>query len=103
MAYMAKARERYRRKIKLPDGSLVSAVIWELPEPTKERPHGYKYRLNYCTAEGVTLVRYDNELGKGDHKHLGDEEVTYKLQSIDQLLYDFWHDVEQISEKKQHD
>lgn len=100
MPYMTKARERYRRKIKLPDGSIVFAVIWELPEPTAERPHGYKYRLNYCTVDGVTLVRYDNELGKGGHKHVGDEEVTYKFQNIDQLLEDFWRDVEEILEKK---
>jgi hypothetical protein len=100
---MVKARERYRRKIKLPDGSLVSAVIWELPESSKERPHGYKYRLNYCTVNGVTLVRYDNELGKGDHKHLGSKQITYKFRNIDQLLDDFWHDVEEILEKKQYD
>ncbi len=62
-----------------------------------------KYRLNYCTVDGVTLVRYDNESGKRDHKHLGDEEVIYKFENINQLLDDFWRDVEEIAEKKQHD
>ena len=100
---MTRARERYRRKIKLLDGSVVSAVIWELPEATDERPHCYKYRLNYCTVNGVTLVRYDNERSKGDHKHLGDKQVPYTFQSIAQLLDDFWRDVDEILEQKQHE
>jgi hypothetical protein len=56
-----KAIEYANQKIKLPDGSLVSVVIWLVPEPSAERPHGFKYRLNYCTASGATSVRYDNE------------------------------------------
>lgn len=88
-------------KIKLPDGSIVSIVVWKLPELTQKRPHGFKYRLNYCTADGATLVRYDNELGKGDHKHLGEEQVPYEFNSVDQLIEDFWRDVDGIMEKKQ--
>lgn len=85
------------------DGSVVSAVIWELPEATQERPHGFKFRLNYCTADGVTLVRYDNDRRKGDHRHVGDKEEPYKFQSIAQLLDDFWHDIDEIQEQKQHE
>lgn len=103
MPYMAQARERYRKKIKFPDGSIVEAVIWELPETMKERPHGFKYRLNYSAADGATLVRYDNELGKGDHRHLGDEETAYDFQDIDQLLEDFWRDVDESMEIKKND
>ncbi|MGH8524670.1 MAG: toxin-antitoxin system TumE family protein, partial [Gammaproteobacteria bacterium] len=29
-----------------------------------------KYRL-YCGRGGRCLVRYDNETGKGDHRHYG--------------------------------
>src|SRR5437868_1555899 len=95
-----KAREYANQKIKLPDGSLVSVVIWELPERSSERPHGFKYRLNFCTADGVTLIRYDNELGKGDHKHIADQQQPYKFTNIDTLLEDFWKDVDEILEKK---
>lgn len=98
-----KAKEYANQKIKLPDGSLISVVIWELPEPSKGRPHGFKYRLNYCTAKGITLVRFDNEQGKGDHKHLGKKEVPYTFQDIDTLLNDFWHAVDKILENKQHE
>lgn len=97
------AKEYTNQKIRLPDGSLVSVVIWELPESTNERPHGLKYRLNYCGADGVTLVRYDNERGKGDHRHVGDTEEPYDFQDIDTLLKDFWRDVDGVLEKKQND
>lgn len=80
---MARAREYYRKTVQLPDGPVIFVVIWELPAPTEVHPHGFRYRLNYCTADGVTLVRYDNHRGKGDHKHLGDNEVPYKSQDLD--------------------
>ncbi len=96
-----KARVYANQKIKLPGGSLVFVVIWELPERSDERPHGFKYRLSYCTADGITLVRYDNELGKGDHKHYGDNEAPYEFTDVDTLLKDFWRDVDEILEKKE--
>jgi hypothetical protein len=97
------AKRHSNDKFRLPDGSMVSIVIWELPQRTQERPHGFKYRLNYCTADGATLLRYDNEKSKGDHKHLDDKQVPYKFQSIDQLVDDFWRDVDEILEKRQNE
>lgn len=38
---------------------------------------------------------YDNERGKGDHRHLGDDERDYTFSSVEQLLVDFQSDVEQ--------
>lgn len=67
-------------------------VIWKLPETSLERPHGYKYRLYYGIG-GRRLVGYDNERGKGDHRHYGDREEPYEFVSVDQLLADFWADV----------
>jgi hypothetical protein len=103
MGYM-KAVEYANKKIKLPDGSLISIVVWVLPQASAERPHGIKYRLNYCSSDGSTLVRYDNEKGKGDHKHFsaGTEE-PYKFESIDKLLDDFWRDIDEILEKKENE
>lgn len=82
-----------RSKEKRPDGSTVFIVIWKLPHPTKERPHGYKYRLNYSLGDGTVLVRYDNKLGKGDHKHIGTDQIPYSFIDLDKLLEDFWNDV----------
>lgn len=51
------------------DGSIVEIVVWELPEVPPPSTHRYKYRL-YFGAAGVSRVRYDNERGKGDHRHI---------------------------------
>ncbi len=93
-----KARPYTNQKIRLPDGSIISIVIW-IAESTEERPHGFKYRLNFCNRDGATLVRYDNERGKGDHKHIGEKQTSYKFKDVDKLLDDFWHDVDNILEK----
>lgn len=75
------------------DGSIVEIVIWELPEALPPSTHRYKYRL-YFGAGGVSRVRYDNERGKGDHRHMGNEQLDYVFTSIEQLLEDFRTDVE---------
>jgi hypothetical protein len=41
-------------------------------------------------------MRYDNEAGKGDHRHVGDREEQYTFTGIDQLLADFRRDVERL-------
>lgn len=74
------------------DGSIVEIVIWELPEPLSPSDHRYKYRL-YYGAEGISRVRYDNERGKGDHRHLGNREEDYIFTTIEKLLADFETDV----------
>ncbi len=74
------------------DGSIIEIVIWELPEPLTPSNHRYKYRLYYGAA-GISRVRYDNERGKGDHRHLGDFEENYVFTTIEKLLADFETDV----------
>lgn len=89
-----KAELIYRDKKKLASGAIMEMVVWKLPETSAERPHGYKYRL-YYGKEGTRLVGYDNERGKGDHRHYGSREEPYEFVSVDQLLADFWADVRQ--------
>ena len=45
----------------------------------------------FGTAE-ICLVHYDNEIGKGDHRHYGDSEEAYLFQSIERLVEDFRND-----------
>ena len=78
-------------------GGIIEMVIWRLPNVDAERPHGLKYRLVYV-KEGKRLVGYDNERGKGDHKHIGDQEQGYAFQSVEQLLDDFWNDVKRCDD-----
>ncbi|MFT4046965.1 MAG: DUF6516 family protein [Solimonas sp.] len=72
---------------------IVELVVWEVPQPVPPSTHGFKYRLVYIVG-GARVVGYDNERGKGDHKHLRDVETTYTFTDIPTLLADFWKDVE---------
>ena len=74
------------------DGSIVEVVVWELPEPLPPSIHPYKYRL-FFGAGDVSRVRYDNERGKGDHRHIGEKEEDYTFTTVDQLLDDFERDI----------
>ncbi len=90
-----KARRIFHDKSILPDGSIVEMTIWQLPEATPERPHGLKYSL-YFGHEGERFVGYDNERGKGDHKHIRDAEFPYQFVDVDTLVADFIADIERI-------
>lgn len=92
MQYM-KARQITRRKELRADGSIVEVVIWQLSAPVPPCDHCYKYRLAYV-VEGVCVVRYDNEHGKGDHRHIGESEAAYEFVGLERLLFDFRSDVE---------
>lgn len=76
----------------LPDDSIIEMVIWRLPKPEADRPHGLKYRLFYGNAKG-RIVGYDNERGKGDHRHAKGRESAYRFESVEQLIADFIRDV----------
>jgi hypothetical protein len=70
--------------------------LWELPQPTPERPQGFNYRLYYGSADGHSIVRYDNETGKGDHRHVGGREESYHFRSVEALIADFLRDIDQV-------
>ena len=40
------------------------------------------------------MLRYDNEAGKGDYRHIGQTEKNYKFTNPEALLTDFWKDVD---------
>lgn len=90
-----KAVRIFYDKTLLPDGFIVEMVIWQLPQVSIERPHGLKYRL-FFGRSGQRLFGYDNERGKGDHKHILDIEKRYKFTSIEKLVSDFLSDVERV-------
>jgi hypothetical protein len=76
------------------DGMIMETVIWQVPEPVRGSAHLYKYRFFFGTAD-TRLIGYDNERGKGDHRHYGKGEQAYVFVSKEQLLADFFADVEQ--------
>ena len=86
-----KAKELFRIKESYGAG-FVEVVIWQVPEAVPPSEHPYKYRLVYV-VDGKRVVGYDNERGKGDHRHLGDLEETYHFVNPRQLMADFMADV----------
>jgi hypothetical protein len=42
------------------------------------------------------MVRYDNEAGKGDHKHVGAVEMPYVWRGLEWLVADFIAEVEAL-------
>jgi hypothetical protein len=82
----------HRERLDLDDGSIVEMVLWRVPEPVAGSRHSYKYRL-YFGREGVRLVGYDNERGKGDHRHGREVEEPYTFTTVEQLMNDFLTDV----------
>lgn len=80
---------------------LVERVVWMLPACVAGCLHHFKYRL-YCGLGGATVVRYDNEAGKGDHRHIGkyEHEERYKFTTLEQLIIDFEADIIRLSGEK---
>jgi len=75
------------------ENAFVEMVVWRLPSPLSGSRFSYKYRLA-LVINGRCVLRYDNETGKGDHKHIGEEEFPYLFTTSKALLDDFWNDVD---------
>jgi hypothetical protein len=88
-----KATLLLREKLLLPgNDAVMEIVIWQLPRMLPGSRHRFKYRLALVVS-GECVVRYDNETGKDDHKHIGEREVPYEFADLDTLLRDFRADV----------
>lgn len=77
-----------RERVVVSEAAFAELVIWELPRRVRGSAHKYKYRLAFVVDE-VCVLRFDNETGKGDHKHIGETEVPYAFISLTKLLADF--------------
>lgn len=80
------------RKLILDGGAIVQIRVWRLPSATPERPHGLKYSL-FFGRNGERIVGYDNEAGKGDHRHYREREESYRFTTLERLIADFEADV----------
>ena len=90
-----KATELLRRRIVYDEAAFAELVLWQLPAPLQGSTHRYKYRLAYV-AGGVCVLRYDNEAGKGDHRHFRGRETRYAFAGVEALLEAFQRDIERI-------
>jgi hypothetical protein len=87
-----KAVALLRTRIALSETAFAELAIWKVPKPVAGSTHPFKYRLAYV-VDGVCVVRYDNEAGKGDHRHFDTKEHVYIFQTPEKLLADFEHDI----------
>jgi len=90
-----KATRAFYDRGEFPDGAIVEMTIWKVPEPVSGSTHAFKYSLFYGFP-GKRLVGYDNERGKGDHRHTKGREVRYAFSSVEQLVADFLSDVRRM-------
>ena len=94
-----KAELLLRERRVLSETAFVEVVIWRLPTAIESSRHAFKYRLA-LVSQRVCVLRYDNEAGKGDHKHVENRQVSYHFTDLQTLQSDFWMDVETWSKTK---
>jgi hypothetical protein len=90
-----KAELLFHQRIDYDDGGIVEMVLWRVPLPVPPSIHRLKYSLFYGRP-GLREVGYDNERGKGDHRHLQGIETPYEFTAVEQLMADFWSDVHRL-------
>lgn len=90
-----KAERVIRERIVFGDGAILEMKVWRVPVQVPGSRHMLKYSLFYGRP-GERLIGYDNERGKGDHRHYGEREEAYTFVSIEQMLLDFQADVERL-------
>jgi uncharacterized protein DUF6516 len=96
-----KAMLLLRTRIAYSEAAFAELVLWRVPKPSARSTHAFKYRLAYI-VDGVCVVRYDNEVGKGDHRHFGDKESAYTFETPDKLVADFQRDIARWNRENRH-
>lgn len=84
-----------RRHRRISDAAFVEAVVWEVPAPVLGSRHRYKYRLA-LVVNGECVLRYDNERGKGDHRHVDGREEAVEFTTPEALFDAFEADLRRM-------
>jgi hypothetical protein len=92
---MANATAILDYRVDVEGGFIVAVKVWLVPTPVLGSTHSFKYSLIFGRP-GERLVGYDNERGKGDHRHHGRSEKPYVFASIEKLTADFGADIERV-------
>jgi hypothetical protein len=90
-----KAELLFHQRIDYDDEAIVEMVLWRVPQPVPPTTHSLKYSLFYGRS-GVREIGYDNERGKGDHRHYLGLETPYLFITVEKLMADFWRDVHRL-------
>ena len=71
--------------------NLIEMKIWKVPV-SQNKPYGFKYSLVYI-VKGERVIGYDNETGRGDHRHYKGMVEDYRFESAIKLVNDFKEDI----------
>ncbi|MBD8152260.1 toxin-antitoxin system TumE family protein [Pantoea agglomerans] len=86
------AVELMNRRIQIADNAFATIRILQVDPAILGSQHQYKYSLAYI-VDGLCVMRYDNERGKGDHKHIGEREYPVTFSTIENLIASFQADI----------
>jgi len=92
------AKLRYHLKRIFPEGDIMEIKIWEVPR-SEDFPEGVRYSLVYIKMdeEGARRVLgYDNERGKGHHRHHFGREERISFHGWEELVRMFLDDVRKL-------
>jgi hypothetical protein len=105
----------HRETYALDKGYWATFRAWRVP-PSAERPHGLEYALSLHNEQGERIVGYDNahtittasgparkssRTLTSDHRHFRGKTTHYRFSTAEQLMIDFWADVEKVIEEDQ--
>jgi len=88
-----KAQRLLDERVLLGEAALAELRVSRVSAPVSDSLHDLKYSLALIVS-GVCVLRYDNETGKGDHKHIGAIDRPYRVTTAAALVADFWHDAD---------
>jgi hypothetical protein len=90
-----------RTRIVYAENAFAELVLWRVPASVIGSAHDFKYRLAYV-FDGVCVIRYDNEAGRGDHRHFGDVESAFAFTTPEALLAAFEQDIARWNRENAH-
>ena len=93
-----KATQLLRTRVVYSENAFAELVLWQLPKPLKGSAHNYKYRLAYV-VDGECVLPYDNETGKGNHRHYAGRESKYSFSTPERLIADFQRDIKRWNDE----
>lgn len=96
-----KAKLLLQTRIVHAENAFAELVLWHLPQPLAGSKHTFKYRLAFV-VDGTCVLRYDNEAGKGDHRHYGPTETAYAYTTPEALIADFQNDIARWNHENRH-
>jgi len=88
----------YHAKRIFPEGDIMEIKIWKVPK-SEDFPEGVKYSMVYIKVDekgARRILGYDNERGKGHHRHYFDKEEGISFSSWNELVKTFQEDVKRL-------